>query len=115
MEHSTGAMVSIRRLEPHEVQLHRQVRLRALQEAPASFGHAFEDIVVEPDGYWDALTVSVTGSRQILLLAESGPVVVGCVYGLADRATRETGRIDRLRPGSAREIIEMRLVLPAAG
>ena len=38
MEHRQAPMVSIRRLEPHEVQLHRQVRLRALQEARRPFG-----------------------------------------------------------------------------
>jgi hypothetical protein len=38
----------VRRLEPHEVSLHRELRLRALQEAPDSFGETFADVVARP-------------------------------------------------------------------
>ncbi len=56
------------------------------------------------------------GHRELLLWApEGGRRGTGARPLYRGAGVRETGRIDRLRPGSAREIIEMRPVLPAAG
>lgn len=83
----------IRRLQPHEAALHRAVRLRALQDAPESFGDRFEDIHARPPAYWDELTRSVTAlDRHVMFLACSGTTVDGSVYGL----------VDDLRPGCGR-------------
>jgi len=84
----------LRRLEPHEVSLHRELRLRALQGAPDSFGETFADAAARPSSYWEDLTRSVTGSgRQALFLAYEGSVVLGSAYGLLDRDRSAVGRV----------------------
>ena len=84
----------LRKLESHEVSLHRELRLRALQEAPASFGETFADVVVRPSSYWEDLTRSVTESGgHVMFLASEGDDVVGSTYGLLDRDQSEVGRV----------------------
>ena len=56
--------VHLRRLESNEMNLHREVRLRALRDAPDSFADTFTDVAARPASYWEDLTRSV---------AESGP------------------------------------------
>jgi GNAT superfamily N-acetyltransferase len=84
----------IRRLEPHEAALHRSVRLRALEDAPDSFGDRFDDISARPPSYWDELTHSVTAAdRHVMFLACSATAVCGAVYGLLDDRRPGTGRV----------------------
>ena len=84
----------LRRLEPDEVSLHRELRLRALQEAPNSFGETFADAVARPSSYWEDLTRSVTESgRHVMFLACEGNDVLGLTYGLLDRDASAMGRI----------------------
>ncbi len=63
----------VRTLEAHEVALHRDVRLRALQEAPDAFGESFADAAARPMSYWDDLTRSVTepGRHVMFLVCEN--------------------------------------------
>ncbi len=84
----------LRRLEPDEVSLHRELRLRALQEAPDAFGETFADAVARPSSYWEDLTRSVTESgRHVMFLAYEGNDVLGSTYGLLDRDQSEMGRV----------------------
>jgi GNAT superfamily N-acetyltransferase len=84
----------LRKLEPHEIGLHRELRLRALQEAPDSFGETFADIAARPLSYWENLTRSVTESgRHVMFLACEGNDVVGSAYALLDQARNEAGRV----------------------
>jgi GNAT superfamily N-acetyltransferase len=84
----------VRALEPHEVSLHRELRLRALQEAPDSFGETFADAAGRPSSYWEDLTRSVTDpGPHVMFLACDGEVVLGATYGLRDRDQREAGRV----------------------
>lgn len=81
--------MNIRRLDPSEFSLHREVRLRALRDAPGSFGESVADVVTRPHSYWEDLTLSVSGSgRHVMFLACEGDDVVGSTYGLL---TREEG------------------------
>jgi putative acetyltransferase len=81
----------VRRLEAHEVDLHRKIRLGALQESPDSFGDSFADIAARPRSYWEALTRSVTDpGRHAMFLACDRATVLGCAYGLLD-ADRDDG------------------------
>ena len=50
----------LRRLESYEVDLHREIRLRALQGAPDSFGESYAEVAAMPVSYWQNLTRSVT-------------------------------------------------------
>jgi hypothetical protein len=55
-----GDLVELRRLASHEVDLHRDLRLRALRDAPDAFGETFAAAAVRPISYWEELTRSVT-------------------------------------------------------
>jgi GNAT superfamily N-acetyltransferase len=84
----------LRRLERHEVNLHRDLRLRALGEAPDSFGETFADIAARPPSYWEDLTRSVTEpGRHVMFLAYEGVDVLGSTYGLRERDRGEVGRV----------------------
>ena len=84
----------IRPLGPEEAELHRAIRLRALRDAPDSFGETLADALGQPTSYWEELTRRVTGaSGQILVLACDGPEVIGSAYGLLDRERRDMGRV----------------------
>lgn len=82
----------LRRLESHEVSLHRELRLRALQDAPNSFGETFEDVAVRPSSYWEDLTRAVTDpGRHVMFLACEGEDALGSTYGLRDQG--DAGRV----------------------
>lgn len=49
--------MQIRALEPHEVSLHRELRLRALRDAPDAFGETFAEAEAQPISYWEELHV----------------------------------------------------------
>jgi GNAT superfamily N-acetyltransferase len=74
--------------------LHRDLRLRALREAPDSFGETFAEAAARPISYWEDLTRSVTEpGRHVMFLACEGEHVLGSTYGLIDRERNETGRV----------------------
>jgi GNAT superfamily N-acetyltransferase len=74
--------------------LHRDVRLRALRDAPDSFGETFEEVTARPPSYWEELTRSVTEpSRQVMFLAYHGDELLGSAYGLLDRDRVGVGRV----------------------
>ena len=84
----------IRKLESHELNLHRGLRLRALRDSPDSFGETFADVVARPTSYWEDLTRSVTEpERHVMFLACEGEHVLGSTYGLLDREQSEAGRV----------------------
>jgi hypothetical protein len=66
--------VRVRRLEAHEAELHRELRLRALGDAPESFGEPAVDVEARPTSYWEDLPRSVTEpGRHVLFLVDIGP------------------------------------------
>jgi len=70
--------VELRRLASHEVAPHRDLRLRALRDAPDSFGETFAAAAVRPISYWEELTRSVTEpGRDVMFLACEGDDVLG--------------------------------------
>jgi GNAT superfamily N-acetyltransferase len=84
----------IRTLEPHEVDLHREVRLWALADAPEAFGVVVAEVEAQPMSYWEDLTRAVTGpGGQVMFLACEDDTVLGSAYGLRDRDRREAGRV----------------------
>lgn len=107
-------MIGIRSLQPHEVGLHREVRLRALLESPDSFGETAAEAQAQPQSYWEDLTRSVTArDGGIMLLACEGSGVWGSAYGLLDRERSDAGRIGgmwvdpmRRRQGIGRALVQ---------
>lgn len=86
--------MELRKLASHEVDLHRSLRLRALRDAPDSFGEVFTDVAERPISYWEDLTRSVTEpGRDVMFLACEGHDVLGSTYGLLDRARTDAGRV----------------------
>lgn len=85
--------MELRRLGAHEVELHRDVRLRALRDAPGAFADTLGEAVARPPSYWEELTRSVTApGRHVMFLACADDRVVGSTYGLLDRDGR-AGRV----------------------
>ena len=83
----------IRRLEANEQALFRELRLRALADAPDAFGEALADALVRPDSYRANLTRSVTDpTRHVMFVAEDGTTPVGLVFGLRDVDRADAGR-----------------------
>jgi GNAT superfamily N-acetyltransferase len=86
--------MQIRTLESHEVNLHRDIRLQALRDAPDVFGTIASEAEAQPLSYWEDLTRAVTApGLQVMFLACEGDTVLGCTYGLLDRDRREVGRV----------------------
>ncbi len=90
-----GRAVQIRVLKSHEVDLHRELRLRALRDSPDSFGETSADAAARPAPYWEELTRSVTEpGRHVMFLAYEGERdVLGSTYGLLDQARAGRGRV----------------------
>lgn len=89
-----GDVVHLRRLASHEIELHRDVRLRALSEASDFLGEAFGDAAAQPAHYWEDFTRSVTDPwGDVMFLAIEGERVVGSTYGLVKRGLNETGQV----------------------
>jgi GNAT superfamily N-acetyltransferase len=88
------AQMRIRAIDPNELDLHRVVRLSALQDAPDAFGETFVEAAAKPMTYWEELTRSVTEpDRNVMFLACDGDDVLGCVYGLVNRVLADQGRV----------------------
>jgi SAM-dependent methyltransferase/ribosomal protein S18 acetylase RimI-like enzyme len=86
--------LAIRPLASHEVARHRDVRLRALREAPAAFGETHADVAARPASYWEDLTRSVTApGRHVMYVACVGDEIAGSVYGLRDGDRADTARV----------------------
>jgi ribosomal protein S18 acetylase RimI-like enzyme len=70
--------VEVRRVTRHEWESLRDVRLRALADAPDAFGTTYEEAVARPDDWWrDWAAASATSDTQAVLLAWDGDRTVG--------------------------------------
>lgn len=86
--------MKIRKLGPHEISLHRDLRLCALRDSPDSFAEMATDAEARPLSYWEALTRSVTEpDRHVMYLACEGNDVFGSTYGLRDSEGGDMARI----------------------
>lgn len=74
----------VRRLRADEATLLKDLRLRALAEAPTAFAHTYAEISAEPDAYWDEMTASVT-SRNVMFVAEADGRAIGMAFGVLQR------------------------------
>lgn len=69
--------MQIRTLKSHEVELHRSLRLRALRDAPNSFGETLAEAELRPLEYWQEQTRAVTesGSHVMFLACQDNYVI----------------------------------------
>lgn len=84
----------IRRLRRDETGLFKDLRLRALGDAPTAFAETLTEAAAQPPEYWDKLTASVTHpDGQVMVVAEADGQAVGLVFGLFDRDDRSIGHL----------------------
>jgi GNAT superfamily N-acetyltransferase len=84
----------LRSLAANEVDLHREVRLHALRDAPDSFGETLEDAAARPRVYWEQLTFAVTQpGRDVMFLACEEEDVLGAAYGMRDPLRSDGARV----------------------
>jgi GNAT superfamily N-acetyltransferase len=86
--------MKIRALNPHEVSLHRELRIRVLNDSPSSFAETASEAEARPLSYWEDLTRSVTDpNRHVMFVAFEGDAIVGTTYGLLDHERSDAGRL----------------------
>jgi GNAT superfamily N-acetyltransferase len=76
--------VIVRPLRSEEATLLKDLRLRALADAPTAFAHTHAEISAKPDVYWDEMTASVT-SANVLFVAEETGRALGMAFGIRQR------------------------------
>jgi GNAT superfamily N-acetyltransferase len=84
--------VRVRRIEPGEGKLLREVRLAALADTPGAFASRFEDEVVRADEAWEAAAARSRGFDTANFFAESDERIVGLVG--AYRSAEEPATIE---------------------
>ena len=90
---SVSPSASIRAFEAHEWRTYRDLRLRALADAPDAFARTLAEEQGRSDTEWSSLLASSVGSAwQISAVAELGARAVGLAYG----------RLEAESPGVAR-------------
>lgn len=94
--------LNVRGLRLGEATLLRDLRLRALKDAPEQFGETLEEVLARPREGWEALTASlVPPSTQAMFLAEVNGDPVGSVYALHDAEATDVGRLGGMWVASA--------------
>jgi GNAT superfamily N-acetyltransferase len=78
---------TIRRLAPHEWTTYRDLRLRALADAPDAFGRTLAEERARPDAEWARrLAAGADPNWDLPLVAEVDGEPVGLAWGRIDRA-----------------------------
>ena len=86
--------MDVRLLRRNDAALFRDLRLRALADAPDAFAQTLADAEAQPDAYWERLTRSVTEpGGQVMFVAEDGAPPVGLVFGLLDPKRPSVARV----------------------
>jgi GNAT superfamily N-acetyltransferase len=87
-------MAVIRALAPHEVDLHHDLRLRALRDAPDSFRDTAAEAAAWPPDEWARRTRAVAAAQSaVALLAFAGDRACGMCYFFFDREYAGDGRL----------------------
>lgn len=89
-----GEMPIVRRLGEHEWRAYRDLRLRALGDAPDAFGTTLEAARRHSDAHWAQRGSSGAASEWDLpLVAEDGGALVGMVWATIDPAAPQTAHV----------------------
>jgi GNAT superfamily N-acetyltransferase len=74
--------VTIRRVEPTDWELLRDLRIRSLRDAPQAFGQSVDEALHQSSAEWSHLArQSSSGDRRMWLIAMAGESAVGVVQG----------------------------------
>lgn len=84
-------MMTIRRMGPSDGRTYRDLRLRALQDAPEAFGSTYELERARPDDLWTArLSDATVSGKDAPLFVLDGAQICGLAWGKLDAEDRET-------------------------
>jgi len=89
-----SAPFTVRPFERHEWPLLRELRLRALADAPDAFARTVEEEQDRPDAEWARqLALSTASDDQLSLVAERAGRGVGLAYTRLDPVARDTAHL----------------------
>lgn len=87
-------MSAVRRLQAHEWRAYRDLRLRALADAPDSFGSTWKRERQRADQDWaERVAEGAASAWELPLVAQEGDALVGLAWGRIDRAELETAHL----------------------
>jgi len=85
---------SVRRLAADAWRAYRDVRLRALGDAPDAFGSTLEAERQRPDAHWaERLAAGAASAWDCPLVAQAGDALVGLVWGTIDPREPATAHV----------------------
>src|SRR3989338_7842311 len=74
--------ISIRAINKNDVELFRDIRLKALLDSPESFGQKHDDEVKKPLHYWQDLVDKVTPpNKNTAFILFKGKKPIGVIFG----------------------------------
>lgn len=75
--------MEVRRLQRHEADLYRKIRLTMLVDSPSSFGESFAHAQSLPDSYWaEMVERAATSAENATFIAFDGSIPCGAVSGM---------------------------------
>jgi ribosomal protein S18 acetylase RimI-like enzyme len=81
--------VAVRRIRPHEGAAYREIRMRALDDAPAAFGTTYAQAAARDDRWWsDRARTTAAGGSDAIFFAELGGELRGLVGGTRSASGR---------------------------
>jgi ribosomal protein S18 acetylase RimI-like enzyme len=84
------ANVCIRVFQPHEWRIYRDLRLRALQDAPDAFGATLADERAYADDFWSSRLHAACAATDLPLVAELDDRPAGLAWGRIEPSNRDT-------------------------
>ena len=85
--------LSIRPLQTDEWELLREIRVRALTDAPDAFAQTIEEIQGEPEAYWQQLAKNLRFSHHEFFIAFLNEEPIGITYGHLEAVDRHVAQV----------------------
>lgn len=85
--------LSIRPLQTDEWELLRELRVRALTDAPDAFAQTIEEIQGEPEAYWQQLAKNLRFSHHEFFIAFLNEEPIGITYGHQEAVDRHVAQV----------------------
>ena len=81
-------------LKKDEASLCKELRLRALKDAPSAFAETYEQAIELDNSYWESIANSmVEPNTQRMFIAKDSDKYIGSVYALTDQTNATIGRL----------------------